>query len=45
VAKLGRTTGLTRGRVTAFEVDYVVVQCGMGLLRFDGQFEVEGVEN
>jgi hypothetical protein len=45
VAKLGRTTGLTRGRVTAFEVDNVIVQFGIGLLRFDGQFEVEGVEN
>jgi hypothetical protein len=49
VAKLGRTTGLTRGRVTAFELDNVVVQFGPPLrpylLQFDGQFEVEGLEN
>jgi hypothetical protein len=42
VAKLGRTTGLTRGRVTAFDLDNVVVEFGIGLLRFDSQFEVEG---
>jgi hypothetical protein len=43
VAKLGRTTGLTRGRVTAFEMDNVVVELGLGLLRFDNQFEIEGL--
>jgi hypothetical protein len=42
VAKLGRTTGLTRGRVTAFDLDNVVVEFGMGNLRFDGQIEIEG---
>lgn len=42
VAKLGRTTGLTRGTITAFELDNVIVQFGLGLLRFDNQFEVEG---
>jgi len=44
VEKLGRTTGLTRGRVTAIEVDDVVVDFGgdVGLLRFDGQVEVSG---
>jgi S1-C subfamily serine protease len=35
VAKLGRTTGLTRGRVTAFELDNVVVGYDLGNLRFD----------
>lgn len=42
VEKLGRTTGLTLGRVTAIEVDDVVVDFGeqVGLLRFDGQVEV-----
>ncbi len=45
VAKLGRTTGLTHGRVIAFELDNVVVDFGLGLLRFDGQFAVEGVED
>jgi hypothetical protein len=42
VAKLGRTTGLTRGRVTAFELDNVVVAFDMGNLRFDNQIEIEG---
>jgi hypothetical protein len=44
VEKLGRTTGLTRGRVSAIEVDDVVVDFGpgVGLLRFDGQVEVQG---
>jgi hypothetical protein len=42
VAKLGRTTGLTRGRVTAFELDNVVVGFDLGNLRFDNQVEIEG---
>jgi hypothetical protein len=42
VAKLGRTTGLTRGRVTAFELDNVVVGYDLGNLRFDNQIEIEG---
>lgn len=42
VAKLGRTTGLTRGRVTAFEMDNVWVEYDMGVLRFDNQVEIEG---
>jgi hypothetical protein len=42
VAKIGRTTGLTRGRVTAFELDNVVVGYDMGNLRFDNQVEIEG---
>ena len=42
VAKLGRTTGLTRGRVTAFELDNVTVNFDLGTLRFDNQVEVEG---
>ena len=44
VAKIGRTTGLTRGRVSAFEVDNVVVQYDSGLFRFDDQVEIAGVE-
>jgi hypothetical protein len=35
VAKIGRTTGLTRGRVTAFEMDNVVVGFDIGAVRFD----------
>lgn len=42
VAKLGRTTGVTRGRVTAFEIDNVIVGYDIGNLRFDGQIEIEG---
>jgi len=43
VAKLGRTTDLTRGRVTAFELDNVVVGYDLGNLRFNNQIEIEGV--
>jgi hypothetical protein len=43
VAKLGRTTGLTRGQVTAFELDNIIVSFDTGLLRFDGQIEIEGL--
>jgi hypothetical protein len=42
VAKVGRTTGLTRGRVTAFELDNVIVGFDIGNLRFDDQIEIEG---
>lgn len=42
VYKIGRTTGPTRGRVTAFDLDNVVVNYGIGNLRFDGQIEIEG---
>jgi len=41
VAKVGRTTGVTRGRVTAFEIDNLVVGFDIGSLRFDNQIEVE----
>lgn len=42
VAKVGRTTGITRGCVTAFEVDGLQVAFGGGVLRFDDQVEVVG---
>ena len=42
VAKLGRTTGLTRGRVTAFELDDLVVAYDTGNLSFDQVIEIEG---
>ncbi|MFC4554704.1 hypothetical protein [Georgenia faecalis] len=43
VEKIGRTTGVTRGRVTALELDGVVVDYGPGIgdLQFDNQIEVE----
>lgn len=42
VAKLGRTTGLTRGRLKAFELDNVTVEFDLGVARFDNQIEIEG---
>jgi hypothetical protein len=42
VGKIGRTTGFTKGRVTAFELDGVTVRYDLGLLTFDNQVEVEG---
>lgn len=42
VEKVGRTTGHTRGRVAAFEVDGVVVEYDIGNLRFDDQIEIAG---
>ena len=42
VAKVGRTTGTTRGRVTAFELDNLIVGFDLGNLRFDDQIEIEG---
>lgn len=41
VAKRGRTTGYTRGRVTAFELDGVQVGYTRGTLTFDDQIEIE----
>jgi hypothetical protein len=42
VAKVGRTTGLTRGRISAIELDDVTVQYPAGAFTFDGQIEVTG---
>lgn len=42
VRKVGRTTGETSGRVTAFELDNVVVGYELGNLRFNNQVEIEG---
>jgi hypothetical protein len=42
VAKLGRTTGMTRGVVSAIEVDRVRVGYDRGTLSFDDQLEIEG---
>ncbi len=45
VAKLGRTTDLRRGRVTAFELDNLIVAFPLlGNLRFDQQIEIEGAD-
>jgi hypothetical protein len=45
VSKIGRTTGLTHGTVTAFELDNVVVRFDVGNVRFDNQIEIEGSGN
>jgi hypothetical protein len=43
VEKIGRTTGHTHGRVSAIEMDDVLVGYGpeLGVMAFDGQIEVE----
>jgi hypothetical protein len=45
VAKVGRTTGTTRGQVTAFEIDNLVIAYDIGNLRFDQQVEIESTED
>ncbi|MCI2237956.1 S1 family peptidase [Paenibacillus sp. TRM 82003] len=42
VEKVGRTTGLTRGRVSAIELDDVAVEYPVGVVSFEGQVEVTG---
>lgn len=42
VSKVGRTTGESHGRVTAFELDYVAVEFDVGDLTFNNQIEIEG---
>jgi hypothetical protein len=41
VAKVGRTTGVTHGRISAIEVDKVVIEYDLGSLSFDDQVEIE----
>lgn len=45
VEKIGRTTGHTRGRVTAFELDELIVGFDMGNVRFDNQVEIESADS
>ncbi|HEV3456980.1 MAG TPA: hypothetical protein VHG32_10505 [Thermoanaerobaculia bacterium] len=44
VLKAGRTTGATRGRITAIEVDNLSIAYDSGNLRFDQQIEIEGAD-
>ncbi len=44
VEKVGRTTGHTRGVVTAVEVDAVAVQFDEVVHRFDDQIEIQGLD-
>ncbi|MFD2027528.1 hypothetical protein [Promicromonospora aerolata] len=46
VGKVGRTTSLTRGRVTAIELDDVIVGYeDLGALSFDDQIEIESLDD
>src|SRR5262249_9669548 len=42
VHKVGRTTGVRHGKVTAFELDGVTVDYDIGTLTFDDQVEIGG---
>lgn len=42
VEKVGRTTGLTTGRVSAIELDGLAVEYPTGIIEFDGQIEITG---
>ena len=42
VHKVGRTTGVRHGKVTAVELDGVSVQYDIGVVSFDDQVEIEG---
>lgn len=42
VHKVGRTTGAREGRVTAIEIDGVLVEYDTGVFSFDNQVEIEG---
>jgi hypothetical protein len=45
VCKIGRKTDLTQGRVSAIEVDNVIIGYDLGNLRFDNQIEIESAAN
>jgi len=45
VSKVGRTSGLTRGIVSAVEFDHVLVDSEIGSVTFDGQIEIKGTEH
>ena len=45
VHKVGRTTGVRHGKVTAFELDGVEVEYDTGVISFDNQIEIEGAGN
>ena len=45
VHKVGRTTGVRHGKVTAFELDGLEVEYDIGVISFDNQIEIEGAGN
>lgn len=44
VYKVGRTTGATAGRVSAFDLDNVVITYDIGGVSFDNQIEIESAD-
>jgi hypothetical protein len=44
VYKVGRTTGATVGRVSAFDLDNLVITYGVGSRTFDNQLEIESAD-
>jgi hypothetical protein len=42
VFKIGRTSGLTWGRISAFELDPIEIDLGTGIFAFENQIEIEG---
>jgi len=45
VRKVGRTSGLTRGKVTAVEIDHILVETEVGNVTFDDQIEIQGIDS
>lgn len=45
VSKVGRTTGLTNGRIRAFELDDFTAGFDLGNLKFDNVIEIEGADD
>jgi hypothetical protein len=44
VFKIGRTTGVTQGRISAFEIDDVWIKYDIGVIGFDRQIEIAPAE-
>jgi hypothetical protein len=44
VIKLGRTSGFTRGTITATEIDHIVMDSEVGNVTFDDQIEITGID-
>lgn len=40
VYKVGRTTGVTKGRISAFDIDELLVEYDMGDIEFNGQIQI-----
>ena len=45
IRKIGRTTGATVGRISAFEMDNIVLNYDLGEIRFDRQIEIESASS